>query len=36
MFLNKGGQKHLVSNIKGQWGIKQDGYRAESEESCVK
>jgi len=32
MFRNEGGQKHLVRDIKGQWGSKQkDGYRVESE-----
>jgi len=38
MFPNEGGQKHLVRNKKGQWGIKEKGgYRAESEkESCMK
>jgi hypothetical protein len=38
MFLNEGGQKHLVRDTKGQWGGKEkDGYRVESgKESCVK
>ena len=38
MFLNEGGQKHLVRDTKGQLISKEkDGYRAESEkESCVK
>ena len=38
MFLNEGGQKHLVRNAKGQWGSKEkDVYRAENEEEpCVK
>jgi hypothetical protein len=32
MFPNKGGQKHLVRDTKGQWGSKEkDRYRAESE-----
>jgi hypothetical protein len=32
MFLNEGGQKHLVRDTKGQWVSKEkDGYRAESE-----
>jgi hypothetical protein len=31
MFLNEGGQTHLVRDSKGQWGSKEDGYRAESE-----
>jgi hypothetical protein len=27
MFLNEGGQKHLVRDTKGQWGSKEkDGY----------
>ena len=38
MFPNEGGQKHLVTDTKGQWGSKEkDGCRVESEkESCVK
>ena len=38
MFVNEGGQLHLVRGTKGQWGSKEkDGYRADSEiESCVK
>jgi len=38
MFLNEGGQKHLVRDTKGQLNNKEkDGYRAESEKgSCVK
>ena len=37
MFLNEGGQKHLVRDTKGQWGGKEDGYKAETEkESCEK
>jgi hypothetical protein len=38
VFPNEGGQKHLVSETKGQWDSKEkDSYRAESEkESCVK
>jgi len=38
MFLNEGGQKHLVRGTKGQWVSKEKvGYRAESEkESCMK
>jgi len=38
MFPNGRGQKHLVKNIKGQWGSKEkDSHRAESEkESCLK
>jgi hypothetical protein len=30
MFVNEGGQLHLVWDTKGQWGSKEeDGYRAE-------
>ena len=37
MFPNEGGRKHLVRDTKGQWGNKEDGYKAESEKvSCVK
>jgi len=38
MFVNGGGQKHLVRDTKDQWGSKEkDGYRAQSDkESCVK
>jgi len=38
MFLNDGGQKHLVRDTNGEWGSKEkDSYRAESEKkSCVK
>ena len=38
MFPIEGGQKHLVTNTKGQWGSKEkDGYRAEGEkEPCMK
>jgi hypothetical protein len=38
MFPNEGGQKHLVTDTKGQWGSKEKGgYRTESEkESYVK
>jgi len=38
MFLNEGGQKHLVRDTKGQgYSKEKDGYRAESKKgSCVK
>ena len=38
MFVNEGGQRHLVRDTKGQQGNQEkDVYRAESEkESCVK
>jgi len=37
MFPNGRGQKHLVSNTKGQWHSKEDSYMAESQkESYVK
>ena len=38
MFVNEGGQKHLVRDTKGQLNSKEeDGCRAESEKgSCVK